>query len=105
MVVYAAATAAVAALIQPVIDHVLPEGTGLRWWCTSLLIVYAVKGLGGYASAFVMTDKGTCAGDRLSSGRCQALSSSIGLRNTPIPSISISQVSPAFIQTGSGLRA
>ena len=29
MVVYAAATAAVAALIQPVIDQVLPEGTGL----------------------------------------------------------------------------
>ena len=35
----------------------------------------------------------------------QAFSSSIGLRNTPIPSISISQVSPAFIHTGSGLRA
>jgi len=58
MVVYAAATAAVAALIQPVIDHVLPEGTGLRTWCTALLIVYLIKGLGAYASAFVMTDIG-----------------------------------------------
>ena len=58
MVVYAAATAAVAALIQPVIDHVLPEGTGLSRWCTALLIVYVVKGLGGYASAFLMTDIG-----------------------------------------------
>ena len=52
------ATAAVAALIQPVIDHVLPEGTGLSRWCTALLIVYVVKGLGGYASAFLMTDIG-----------------------------------------------
>ena len=33
MVVYAAATAAVAALIRPLIDHVLPHGTGLPSWC------------------------------------------------------------------------
>jgi subfamily B ATP-binding cassette protein MsbA len=58
MLVYAAATAAVAALIQPVIDHVLPEGKGLSWWCTKLIIIYVVKGLGAYASAFVMTDIG-----------------------------------------------
>ncbi len=58
MVVYAAATAAVAALIQPVIDHVLPDGTGLRRWCVALLVVYLIKGLGGYASAFLMTDIG-----------------------------------------------
>ena len=58
MVVYAAATAAVAALIQPVIDHVLPDGTGLRRWCVALLIVYLIKGLGGYASTFLMTDIG-----------------------------------------------
>src|SRR5215472_17094461 len=39
--------------------------------------------------------------------RCQRLhlSSSIGLRRIPTPSISISHVSPAFIQTGSGFRA
>ena len=58
MVVYAAATAAVAALIQPVIDHVLPERRGLSTWCIELLLVYLVKGLAGYASAFVMTDIG-----------------------------------------------
>lgn len=58
MVVYAAANAAVAALIQPVIDRVLPQGTGLSEWCTALLIVYLVKGLAGYASTFVMTDIG-----------------------------------------------
>ena len=58
MVVYAIANAAVAALIQPVIDRVLPNGTGLVEWCTALLVVYLVKGLAGYASAFVMTDIG-----------------------------------------------
>ena len=58
MVVYAAATAAVVALIRPVIDQVLPKGEGLSRWCTQLLLVYVVKGLGAYASAFVMTDIG-----------------------------------------------
>jgi subfamily B ATP-binding cassette protein MsbA len=58
MVVYATATAAVAALIQPVIDKVLPTGEDLFIWCTALLVIYVVKGLGAYASAFVMTDIG-----------------------------------------------
>jgi subfamily B ATP-binding cassette protein MsbA len=58
MVVYAAATAAVAYLIKPVIDEVLPRGEDLFAWCAALLIVYVVKGLGAYASAFVMTDIG-----------------------------------------------
>ena len=58
MVVYAAATAAVAYLIKPVIDKVLPKGEDLFAWCSALLIVYVVKGLGAYASAFVMTDIG-----------------------------------------------
>jgi subfamily B ATP-binding cassette protein MsbA len=58
MVVYAAATASVAALIQPVIDKVLPTGAGLRMWCVALLLVYLIKGLGAYASSFLMTDIG-----------------------------------------------
>ncbi len=58
MVVYATATAGVAYLIRPVIDQVLPYGTGLLQWCVALLLVYLVKGLGAYASAFVMTDIG-----------------------------------------------
>ena len=58
MVVYATATAAVAYLIRPVIDQVLPYGTGLLQWCAALLMVYLVKGLGAYSSAFVMTDIG-----------------------------------------------
>jgi subfamily B ATP-binding cassette protein MsbA len=58
MVVYAAATAAVAALIKPVIDQVLPKGESLASWSMALLLVYVVKGLGAYGSAFVMTDIG-----------------------------------------------
>src|SRR4051794_34864233 len=58
MVIYAAATAAVAALIRPLIDHVLPHGTGLTSWCAWLLAVYVVKGVGAYASTYLMTDIG-----------------------------------------------
>jgi subfamily B ATP-binding cassette protein MsbA len=58
MVVYAAATAAVAKLIQPVIDEVLPTGERLASWCTAVVVVYAVKGLGGYLSTYLMTDIG-----------------------------------------------
>jgi subfamily B ATP-binding cassette protein MsbA len=58
MILYAAATAAVAALIKPIIDKVLPEGTGLWSWCTRLLIVYVIKGASAYASTYLMTDIG-----------------------------------------------
>jgi len=58
MVLYAAATAAVAALIRPLIDNVLPKGTGLSSWCTWLLAIYVVKGAGAYASTYLMTDIG-----------------------------------------------
>ncbi len=58
MVVYAVATAGVAALIKPVIDQVLPKGERLASWSVALLLVYVAKGLGAYGSAFVMTDIG-----------------------------------------------
>ncbi len=58
MILYAAATAAVAALIRPVIDKVLPTGAGLRSWCTALLVVYIIKGSSAYASTYLMTDIG-----------------------------------------------
>ena len=58
MVIYAAATAAVAALIKPVIDAVLPKGERLVSWSVALLLVYIVKGLSAYASTYVMTDIG-----------------------------------------------
>ena len=59
MVVYAAATAAVADLIQPVIDEVLPTGAAAaRPGASRCCVVYAVKGIGGYVSTYVMTDIG-----------------------------------------------
>jgi subfamily B ATP-binding cassette protein MsbA len=58
MVLYAAATAAVAALIRPAIDKVLPTGADLSSWCTMLLVVYAVKGAAAYGSTYLMTDIG-----------------------------------------------
>ncbi|HEX6975926.1 MAG TPA: lipid A export permease/ATP-binding protein MsbA [Vicinamibacterales bacterium] len=58
MLFYAAASAAVAALIKPMIDQVLPDTRSLGAWSVAVIIAYAVKGLGGYASTFLMTDIG-----------------------------------------------
>ena len=58
MVCYAVAQASVAWLIKPIIDKVLPSGTDLRTWSALVLVAYAFKGLGGYASAYLMTDIG-----------------------------------------------
>ncbi len=58
MVCYAAASACVAALIAPMLDRVLPERQQLGLWSVAVLAAYAVKGLGAYASAFLMTDIG-----------------------------------------------
>ena len=62
MLFYAAASAAVAALIAPMIDPALP-GTGvggwsLATWSIAVVAAYGVKGLGAYASTFLMTDIG-----------------------------------------------
>jgi ATP-binding cassette, subfamily B, bacterial MsbA len=63
MVFYAAASAAVAALIAPMMDHVLPGrpmlgGWSFATWSLAVISAYAVKGLGAYASTFLMTDIG-----------------------------------------------
>ena len=67
MLLYAAASAAVAYLIKPVIDEGLrPSGTGaalptpdkLMFWSGAILAAYLAKGLGAYFSAFLMTDIG-----------------------------------------------
>jgi subfamily B ATP-binding cassette protein MsbA len=63
MLCYAAASAAVAALIRPMVDQVLPGqpllgGWSLGTWSVAVIVAYAVKGLGGYASTFLMTDIG-----------------------------------------------
>jgi subfamily B ATP-binding cassette protein MsbA len=59
MLVYAAASAGVAALIRPIIDQVLPGvGRGLLWWSSAVLLAYFAKGLGAYFSTYLMTDIG-----------------------------------------------
>jgi subfamily B ATP-binding cassette protein MsbA len=58
MLVYAAASAGLATLIQPLIDHVLPSQVALRSWGLMVLVIYAFKGLGAYFSTYLMTDIG-----------------------------------------------
>ena len=58
MLFYAAASAAVAFLIKPLMDEVLPRRQELVQWAVSVIIVYAVKGLAAYAATFLMTDIG-----------------------------------------------
>jgi subfamily B ATP-binding cassette protein MsbA len=59
MLVYAAASAGVAALIRPVIDRVLPGVRGsIIWWSWAILGAYFAKGLGAYFSTYLMTDIG-----------------------------------------------
>jgi subfamily B ATP-binding cassette protein MsbA len=58
MLFYAAASTAVAYLIKPVIDKVLPTGEDLAVWSAAVLIVYVLKGFGAYASTYLMTDIG-----------------------------------------------
>jgi ATP-binding cassette, subfamily B, bacterial MsbA len=58
MVCYGAASAWVAWLIAPMINDVLPARRGVWAWSMQILAAYTVKGLGGYASAYLMTDIG-----------------------------------------------
>jgi subfamily B ATP-binding cassette protein MsbA len=58
MLVYAAASAGLATLIQPLIDNVLPTRENLHLWGLAVLLIYALKGLGSYFSTYLMTDIG-----------------------------------------------
>jgi subfamily B ATP-binding cassette protein MsbA len=60
MVVYAGASAGVAYLIKPIIDHLLPGQDGLpfSYWAALILGTYLAKGIGSYFSAYLMTDIG-----------------------------------------------
>ncbi len=60
MLVYAAASTAVALLVAPIIDHVLPgkEGMPFSYWAGLILVTYLAKGLGSYFSTYLMTDVG-----------------------------------------------
>ena len=58
MVLYGAASAALAALIQPIFDEVLPNRENLVPIAAAILVVYLVKGVGAYLSGYLMTDVG-----------------------------------------------
>ncbi len=58
MVLYGAASAGVAALIQPIFDEVLPSRENLAPIAVAILVVYLLKGIGAYLSGYLMTDVG-----------------------------------------------
>jgi subfamily B ATP-binding cassette protein MsbA len=58
MAVYATANAALAYLIQPIIDDVLIARGQLAFVATAILVVYLLKGLGGYFSSYLMEGLG-----------------------------------------------
>jgi subfamily B ATP-binding cassette protein MsbA len=58
MVLYAAASAGVVALIGPIFDEVLPDRERLAFWAWMVVAVYVAKGLGAYFSVYLMTDVG-----------------------------------------------
>jgi subfamily B ATP-binding cassette protein MsbA len=58
MVVYGLASAAIAALVKPIFDEVLPKGESLGPVAAAILGCYVVKGVGGYLSSLWMTEVG-----------------------------------------------
>ena len=58
MAVYAAASGLLAMLIKPIIDEVLPSRERLGFVAAMLVACYVLKGLGSYASVYLMTDVG-----------------------------------------------
>jgi subfamily B ATP-binding cassette protein MsbA len=58
MVVYGAASAALAYLIKPIIDDVLIAQGELRFIAAAILVVYFVKGIGAYFSSYLMEGLG-----------------------------------------------
>src|SRR5688572_11665241 len=58
MVVYGAASAGLAALIQPIYDDVLKTQSRLTFVIGGILVLYFAKGAGAYVSAYLMADVG-----------------------------------------------
>ncbi len=58
MAVYGVASAALAYLIKPIFDDVLPNREGLGEVALAIVVVYAGKGLGSFLSTYLMTDVG-----------------------------------------------
>ena len=58
MVIYAAASGALAYLFKPIFDEVLPNQTGFGWVVSAIIGFSIVKGIGAYFSVYLMTDVG-----------------------------------------------
>jgi subfamily B ATP-binding cassette protein MsbA len=58
MLVYAAASAGLAALIKPIFDNVLPNQERLSVMAWAIIILYLFKGAGSYVSSYLMADVG-----------------------------------------------
>ena len=58
MIVYGAASAALAYLIKPIIDDVLTSRSDLAVVTVSILVIYLLKGLGAYFSSYLMEGLG-----------------------------------------------
>jgi subfamily B ATP-binding cassette protein MsbA len=58
MLVYGAASAGLAYLIQPIFDEVLPSRQNVAGVAVTILLIYFAKGLGAYASTYLMADVG-----------------------------------------------
>jgi subfamily B ATP-binding cassette protein MsbA len=58
MVVYGAASVGVISQVGPILDEVLPTRENIHGTVTLILVFYLIKGLGSYASAYLMTDVG-----------------------------------------------
>jgi subfamily B ATP-binding cassette protein MsbA len=58
MLLYGAASAAVAFLIQPILDVGLTQGQNVTLLAGAIVITYLVKGVGAYLSGYLMADVG-----------------------------------------------
>src|SRR3954463_14541432 len=58
MVVYAIGSAGLAYLIKPIFDNLLPRQQDVAFTAQAIVVVYLLKGMGSYASSYLMTDVG-----------------------------------------------
>jgi subfamily B ATP-binding cassette protein MsbA len=58
MVVYAAGSAGLAALVKPIFDNVLLNQQRMAYTAWAIVVVYLLKGVGSYVSSYLMADVG-----------------------------------------------
>jgi len=58
MIVYAIGSAGLAYLIRPIFDSLLPKQEYVAWTAWAIVGVYLLKGVGSYASSYLMADVG-----------------------------------------------